>query len=335
MNNLTCKIFLYSIFLILSLIVYPYPAFAQKSNTVSLREKNTSIGEILNKIEKETGYSMAYNRSKLKLDKQISITLNNVKINKALDQIFKDTNYSYKIKGYHVIIVYNEKKEEIPIEPEKKEVIILPPIEYDFSKNIKIDTDIYKPVLAEADIKPVEIAPPPPQEEKGPFVLLKNNILYDIIAINSLNLNLGAELKLSDRYTLDMLISYNPWTFADNKKMKHILIQPELRYWLGKSFSGHFVGLHAHWALFNIGNTSFLTKIEDRYQGSLFGGGISYGYKWSLNPKWSMEATAGLGYANVNYKRYEYPVCGEFIEKKQKSYIGLTKIGLTISYTIK
>lgn len=334
MNNLTCKIFLYSIFLILSLIVYPYPAFAQKSNTVSLREKNTSISTILNKIEKETGYSMAYNRSKLKLDEQISITLNNVKINKALDQIFKDTDYSYKIKGYHVIIVRNEKKEEIPVEPEKKEVIILPPIEYDFSQNIHIDTEIYKPISAQTNIRPINI-PSPPKEEKEPFLLIKNNILYDIIAVNSLNLNLGAELKLSDKYTLDILASYNPWTFGDNKKMKHILIQPELRYWLGKSFSGHFMGVHAHWAMFNIGNTSFLAKIEDRYQGSLFGGGFSYGYKWALNAKWSMEATAGLGYANVNYKRYDYPVCGEFIEKKQKNYIGVTKIGLTISYTLK
>ena len=53
--------------------------------------------------------------------------------------------------------------------------------------------------------------------------------------------NLGLEIALSPRYTLDLSGAYNPWTFKDDKKMRFWLVQPELRYWLCEKFEGHFV----------------------------------------------------------------------------------------------
>lgn len=71
-------------------------------------------------------------------------------------------------------------------------------------------------------------------------VSVKTNLIYDV----STTVNLGAEFDLSPKWTLDVSANYNGWTFSENKKWKHWLIQPEVRYWLCERFNGHFVGAH-------------------------------------------------------------------------------------------
>ena len=36
-----------------------------------------------------------------------------------------------------------------------------------------------------------------------------------------------------------------------------------------------------------------------RYEGSLFGVGLSYGYMWSIGKRWHVEATIGVGYVSL------------------------------------
>ena len=55
---------------------------------------------------------------------------------------------------------------------------------------------------------------------------VKTNLLYDATA----TINLGAEIGLAHKWTLDLSANYNGWTFNDNKKWKHWLAQPEARY---------------------------------------------------------------------------------------------------------
>lgn len=334
MNNRVSKIYIYTIFLLV-LIALPLSVSAQKKNTITIQENSITIKEILSRIEKETEYSVAYNRSKLKLDQTISVSLKNVRLDKALERIFKDTDYDYKIKGYHIIIVYNEKPKEEPVEPEKK--VIPPPdvlvVKHDFIKDIHIDTP--QPIPAETNVTPVE-TPPRIVEDTGPYLMIKNNLLHEAwgLSNSTLSLNLGAELKLSKRNTLDLLIGYAPSSSGNSKKMGHLFIQPEIRYWFDRSFNKHFIGLHAHWASFDIGNISIPTKLEDRYDGWLAGQGISYGYRWNISPRWALEGTLGLGYAYIQYKQYDY-LSDSFKEKTQKHYIGPTRAGITVSYTIK
>lgn len=91
-------------------------ALAQDNDKkITIQEKNISIKDIFNKIEQQTGYSIAFEQSKLDLNKKISLSLKNVDIDKALLQILKDSKHSYKIKGYHIIIsplIEEEKKED-------------------------------------------------------------------------------------------------------------------------------------------------------------------------------------------------------------------------------
>ena len=50
--------------------------------------------------------------------------------------------------------------------------------------------------------------------------------------------NLGVEKRLSDHWSLDLSTGWNPFTFRKNKKLKHIAVQTEMRYWLDSPFPG-------------------------------------------------------------------------------------------------
>lgn len=164
-----------------------------------------------------------------------------------------------------------------------------------------------------------------------PSFAIKTNALYWATTTP----NLGIELGLSKKVTLDISGNYNPWNFGDNKKLKHWLIQPELRYWLCERFNGHFFGLHGHYAEYNVANIKALGLENYRYEGSLYGGGISYGYHWILNNRWSIEATVGVGYAYLDYDKYKCETCGTKLKEDTKNYWGPTKAGINIIYIIK
>lgn len=169
-----------------------------------------------------------------------------------------------------------------------------------------------------------------------PRLGVKTNLLYDLTT----TMNLGAELRLSGYLTLDLSVSYNPWTFSDNKKFKHILVQPELRYWIYEPFNGHFLGTHLLYTNFNAGNLNLPLDIfpglkDFRYQGNGYGFGLSYGYQWILSPRWNLEATFGFGYMRFDYTRYECQTCGKKIDDGTKNYFGPTKAGISLIYIIK
>lgn len=164
-----------------------------------------------------------------------------------------------------------------------------------------------------------------------PRLAIKTNALYWATT----TANLGLEVGLGKALTLDISGNYNPWKFSNYKQIKHWMVQPELRYWLCERFNGHFFGLHAHYADFNVSNLNIFGLGHYRYQGNLYGAGISYGYQWILNKRWSMEATIGVGYARVNYDKYICGHCGSKLDNGHKNYFGPTKAAINIIYIIR
>ncbi len=164
---------------------------------------------------------------------------------------------------------------------------------------------------------------------------VKTNLLYDATA----TINLGAEMDLNTHFTLDAAVSYNNWDFADNKKWRHWMLQPELRYWLCEAFNGHFFGLHALGGQFNFNKVKLPFGIypqtkDYNHQGDFMGMGVAYGYQWILNDSWGVEATLGAGYLYINYEQYPCTQCGDELNSGGKNYWGLTKAGLSIIYII-
>ena len=167
-------------------------------------------------------------------------------------------------------------------------------------------------------------------------VAIKNNLLYDATATP----NLALEMALSRKMTLELGAGLNWFDFSDNRKAKHLLVQPELRWWTCDVFNGHFFGLHGHVAQFNIGGWDVpvgrLEKFKDsRYQGYLYGGGISYGYQWLLSPRWNLETSIGGGFARMHYDKVPCAECGTKIDDGKYNYWGVTKAAVSLIYIIK
>lgn len=101
---------------------------------------------------------------------------------------------------------------------------------------------------------------------------LKTNVLYDVTG----SINVGAEFELTPKWTFDISGNYNAWDFSNDRKWRHILVQPEARYWFCESFNGHFIGIHAHWLKFNIGNVTMPFGLwketrTNRFEGDMWG----------------------------------------------------------------
>ena len=166
-------------------------------------------------------------------------------------------------------------------------------------------------------------------------VAVKSNLLYDLTT----TFNVGVEFCLNDCLSLDILGNYNPWTFSNNKKFKHVLVQPELRYWIREPYKGHFAGAHLMYSSFNAGNINLpfniLSGLENyRYRGNGYGLGLFYGYQWALAPHWSIEGAIGLGHMYMDYTKYECDPCGMDIGKGHKHYFGATKAAVSLIYTM-
>lgn len=156
-------------------------------------------------------------------------------------------------------------------------------------------------------------------------VVVKTNALYWA----TLSPNIGIEAKLSNHSTIELDGMMNLFEFGDNRKYNFLAVRPEYRYWLCQSFSGHFIGAHALYSNYNGGLK------EHRYNGNLYGAGVNYGYQWYLAPRWSLEATAGLGYVYMDHDVYNRARCGKFLGHEKRHYWGLTRLGVSIIYVIK
>ena len=168
-------------------------------------------------------------------------------------------------------------------------------------------------------------------------VVLKNNLLYDA----TLTPNIGIEVKLSQKWTAGLNLGYQPWPFKDTteRKMRHLLIAPEVRYWFCDVFSGWFFGINAFYSHYNMSKVKFpfgmYSSVKDRRkQGDAVAAGLFAGHSWILSPHWSIEAEAGVDVGYTKYKEYECVHCGEYYGQEKKGF-AVPKVGINIIYNLK
>ncbi len=176
----------------------------------------------------------------------------------------------------------------------------------------------------------------------------------NLIGWATTNLNIGAELGVGRKSTVQIFGTLNPWDFGNLKRYRFWNVMPEYRYFFCEKFNGHFVGIHALGGQYNMRNVKFppigsasgfpdLTNEENgpmmtndgvmkarHVEGWYVGAGLTYGYQWMLSKRWNLEAEIGAGYAYSPLKLYGR--CNTLIEEKKISYFGLTKVGLSIMY---
>ncbi len=167
---------------------------------------------------------------------------------------------------------------------------------------------------------------------------IKTNLIYDA----TLSPNLGVEVGLAPKWSLDLSGNINAWNLDNGRRWKHWLFQPEARYWFCDRFSGHFLGFHLLGGQYNYGawkhgfnflNNRFADLKTQRHQGWYAGAGVAYGYTWILARHWSLEAELGIGWAYTRYDVYPCKNCGTKLdENKVHNYAGPTKAALNIIY---
>lgn len=172
---------------------------------------------------------------------------------------------------------------------------------------------------------------------KAQDVAIKTNLLYDATA----TVNLGVEVGVAPKWTLDLSGNLNAWNVNEDKRWKHWLVQPEARYWFCDRFSRHFLGFHALGGQYNIGGlknnikflgTDFSKLSNNRFQGWGVGAGVAYGYAMILGKHWNLEFEVGVGYIYSAYDIFECTGCGRRVGQDNNHYVGLTKAAINLVY---
>lgn len=144
-------------------------------------------------------------------------------------------------------------------------------------------------------------------------------------------LNAGAEFLVTPKFSVEIPVFYCPWTISRNFSIRTLAVQPEVRYWFNDVRRGHYLGIHANVAQFNV------LIHHDRYQDAkhpLLGAGISYGYLLPINARWSARFSLGVGYCFTQYQRFYNIANGALIDNRSTHYIGVDMIGISITYNL-
>ena len=153
------------------------------------------------------------------------------------------------------------------------------------------------------------------------------NILpYSLTIINA-----AAEYIINPKISVELPVFYCPWHFNNTFSVRTLAIQPDCRYWIKDATRGHYIGIHANIAQYNLLNH------RDRYQDRvrpLLGVGLSYGYLLPFNSKWSALFSIGIGYSSTIYKRFYNIDNGAHIDNRSTHYIGIDMIGASIVYNL-
>ncbi len=167
------------VFMLMLCMCFSFSAFAQK---VTLNVENKPISEVLNIITKASGYKFIYS-DVVKLNSLVSIKCENRQISSVLDEIFKNTNISYKIDGKNVALTAKE------IDPRNKV------IKSKISGIIKDDTG---QVCPGATIKNEKSGEFTVSDVNGAFSIKANagdRLTFTFIGLNSTSLTVDSRIK--------------------------------------------------------------------------------------------------------------------------------------------
>lgn len=178
------------------------------------------------------------------------------------------------------------------------------------------------------DLPPARISIPEPVPAEYMFLSLKTNLMFAAAGIA----NAGVEVELGKRWSLDVPVFYSPYDLAPGRKLRVLGIQPELRWWLKSAGEGHFIGLHAHTAGFNVA-----VNDNGRFQDpnrALWGIGLGYGYSLPLGKRknWILDFNIGAGFADIMYDAYRNFQNGPMYDSGHIFYWGITRAGVSLSY---
>jgi len=132
----------------------------------------------------------------------------------------------------------------------------------------------------------------------GQHMAVKTNTLGWAAGVTT---NLGVEVALAPKLTLDLDGYYNPFVWNDPSddfakiSTQCWVGQPELRFWPCRKFFRSFIGIHTLYSEYNCGVNYY------DYNGFAYGAGLSYGYDFVISKRWRLELNIGAGWRHSEY----------------------------------
>jgi hypothetical protein len=315
-----------------------------QEGSITLPASRVTVGQLVDAIDEQTDYNMAYAGSTLDRNQSLTVT-QTITVKSALDMLVKTEEVTYQVKGNYILITPDPRpKQESQPEP------FVP---------VTKPTPASEPATAPVPVYIFTQAPPPapaPVVESGgdvlnlgakdfvprgllPVIGIKTNLLYWALGGSP---NAGLEIGLSNHSSLDLTFGFNTWnrkksSQTDNKQLLHWMAKGEYRYWFCERFDGHFLGVHGFYNQFNVAayNLPLITKSEYRYEGNAIGGGLTYGYALPLGKSWNLEFLVGAGAAYLDYDRFACNVCANESIPKNHWYFGPTRAAINLVLLIK
>ena len=176
---------------------------------------------------------------------------------------------------------------------------------------------------------------------------LKTNLLHDATA----SVNLAAEYAFAPKMSFELSGSYNGWVVND-VRLQHMLVQPELKFWMCERFNGAFIDVHGIAGKATLGCFYDFSQHYSRFpnlktfllnDATVLGLGGGIGYDWIISRHWNVEVEMGLGYMFVKGDEYVLSEAADgthylpanampVLEGSVFDYLGPTKLALSVVY---
>jgi len=120
-NNKLQKNNLYRLFKIVfvSLILFlPQYVLSETQNKITLSKQQVSLKAVFEEIEKQTNFSVDYEESRIDVNRRINVSVIDINLGEALNQILRNSGYTYALDGTHIIILplpQQQQSNRIPI----------------------------------------------------------------------------------------------------------------------------------------------------------------------------------------------------------------------------
>ena len=157
--------------------------------------------------------------------------------------------------------------------------------------------------------------------------------------------NVGMEFTVSQQFTTNLDILWMPYMFKKHEEVLRALVgSADLRYYVkpryyytNNMYDGFYLGPYVKAGNFNIGFWRGEERESYRYKGWGISAGLSLGYKFYLSKRFRLDLNLGLGYAHLQYDKYQ--LGGEWADyplelKDTRAWFGPTKFGVHLVYNL-
>ena len=314
---------------------------------LNLSGTRMSVSNILLQIREQTHLGVAYRTDQIDTERMVTLPSREISLGEVVGIITRGTGIKGEIDG-KILVFIKENPAPVPATD-----VFRPTPLSEFRESLGLRP---RSVVLGNDPSPreelVEIALP--QESYKfptsnytfglsalPRFAFKTNVPYWFVGGVTPNISFETALGRNGKTTLEVGGSYN-WlklkgSLESNKKLVHMIIKPEFRYWLCERFDGHFFGAHALYTRYNIGThqVPLLFDKEYRYDGYGIGAGVTYGYHWAITRGFGLEFAVGAGVVYLDYDRFDCAACNRDSEPKTKTYFGPTNAAINLVFLIK